>query len=212
MDNKVAVKSAPGRCSRYADVASLYSRDGARKYLNRDERSRAIEAMNGLAPDKRLFALTLAWTGARVSEVLALTPASFQIEAGIVAVATLKRRRFCVRELPLPGPLVREIDRHYGLGAAQRDPARAAARLWPWHRVTAWRFVKSVGLQTGAGRRASCPRGFRHGFGVGALQAGVPLNLVQRWLGHASIATTAIYADACGPEEVEFARRLWRDS
>jgi site-specific recombinase XerD len=30
---------------------------------------------------------------------------------------------------------------------------------------------------------------------------GHPLNLLQRWLGHAQLATTAIYADAVGEEE-----------
>jgi len=42
---------------------------------------RALAAMAALKGDQELFALTLAWTGARVSEVLALFPSSFQIEA-----------------------------------------------------------------------------------------------------------------------------------
>jgi len=29
------------------------------------------------------------------------------------------------------------------------------------------------------------PTGLRRGFGVAAIQAGIPLNLLQRWLGHA---------------------------
>ena len=37
----------------------------------------------------------------------------------------------------------------------------------------------------------------------------MPLNLLQRWLGHADIATTAIYADAMGPEERAIAARMW---
>jgi site-specific recombinase XerD len=37
----------------------------------------------------------------------------------------------------------------------------------------------------------------------------VPLNLAQRWLGHAKIDTTAIYAAASGPEERLFAERFW---
>jgi integrase/recombinase XerD len=57
--------------------------------------------------------------------------------------------------------------------------------------------------------RPACPRRLRHGFGVGTLQAGVPLNLLQRWLGHARISTSAIYADASGPEEQAFAARFW---
>jgi site-specific recombinase XerD len=35
------------------------------------------------------------------------------------------------------------------------------------------------------------------------------MNLVQRWLGHARISTTAIYADASGPEEQALAARYW---
>ena len=42
-----------------------------------------------------------------------------------------------------------------------------------------------------------------------ALRTGVQLNLLQRWLGHADIATTAIYADAMGAEEREIAARMW---
>ena len=56
--------------------------------------------------------------------------------------------------------------------------------------------------------RHAAPRGLRHAFGVGTLQSGVPLNLTQRWLGHARISTTAIYAAASGPEEINFAEIL----
>src|SRR5437016_5888490 len=44
------------------------------------ERHRALAIMATLPPERALFALTLAWTGARVSEVLALRINSFQIE------------------------------------------------------------------------------------------------------------------------------------
>jgi site-specific recombinase XerD len=49
----------------------------------------------------------------------------------------------------------------------------------------------------------------RHGFGIYALHSGVPINLVQRWLGHASMTTTAIYLQAIGAEEREIAARMW---
>ncbi len=65
-----------------------------------------------------------------------------------------------------------------------------------------------MALASIAGRHAS-PRGLRHAFAVATLQSGVPLNLAQRWLGHARISTTAIYAEACGPEEIAFAARFW---
>src|ERR1043165_2382567 len=75
----------------YAQHVGLYAANGARKYLNRAERQRMLVAAAKLRPDQALFVLTLAWTGARVSEVLALTRSSFQVELGLVAIRTLKR-------------------------------------------------------------------------------------------------------------------------
>ena len=209
MDNMVAANFARRRGPDRCEGASLYAADGGRKYLNLDERRRALAAMADLEPGKALFAMTLAWTGARVSEVLALTPESFQVERGIVAIVTLKRRRLSVREVPVPDHLIKALDFQFGLRPAQRDPILSCRRLWPWHRVTGWRIIKDVMCQCGLIGRSACPRGFRHGFGVGALQAGAPLNLVQRWLGHSRIGTTAIYADASGPEEKAFAAKFW---
>ena len=54
------------------------------------------------------------------------------------------------------------------------------------------------------------PKGLRHGFGVNAFQSNVPPHLVQRWLGHASLRTTAIYGDVVGAEERGFAARIWQ--
>jgi integrase len=188
---------------------SLYAANGGRKYLNRAERERVLASTASLAADEALFILTLAWTGARVSEVLALRPSSFQIEASLVSIRTLKRRRFTMREVPLPPHLITALDRHFGLSNRRRDPQDADHRLWPFHRATAWRRIKRVMTHAGIAGRQACPRGLRHGFGVGTLQARVPLNLTQRWMGHARLSTTAIYADLCGPEEIAFAENFW---
>jgi integrase/recombinase XerD len=194
---------------KHADTFSLYARTGARKYLNREERGRALAAIRTLPPGRALFALTLAWTGARISEVLALCPSSFQIERGIVALITLKRRRHVVREVPIPPELMQVLDRHFDISGAQRDPARAHRRLWPIHRATGWRAIKHAMMLAQLIGPAACPRGLRHSFCVAALQAAVPLNLAQRWMGHARISTTSIYADVTGPEELALAARLW---
>jgi integrase/recombinase XerD len=53
------------------------------------------------------------------------------------------------------------------------------------------------------------PRGLRHSFGVKAFQSSVPPHLVQNWMGHASLRSTAIYADVMGPDERAFAARMW---
>jgi integrase/recombinase XerD len=53
------------------------------------------------------------------------------------------------------------------------------------------------------------PKGVRHGFGIKAVTSEVPLNMTQKWLGHARLATTSIYTDAVGPEEQKIAQRMW---
>jgi len=189
---------------------SLYTARGERKYINQAERERVLAVMERLERERALFSLLLLWTGGRVSEVLNVRASSFQIERNIVALRTLKRRKPHVREVPIAPGLIEGIDRQFNLRELQRDPETANQRLWPWSRVTAWRYVKGAMLEAGVVGRPACPRGLRHGFGVGTLQASVPLNMVQKWMGHARISTTAIYADASGDEEAAFAARFWR--
>ena len=57
-----------------------------------------MEAVAAMERSRALFGLTLGWTGARAREVLALTPASFQLESGVLTIATLERGRHCMRE------------------------------------------------------------------------------------------------------------------
>jgi site-specific recombinase XerD len=112
--------------------------------------------------------------------------------------------------VPLPSSLLRELNHHFDLRAAQHDPLQLTQRLWPWSRTTAWRRVKAVMATAGIAGTPASPKGLRHTFGVVAFQANVPPHIVQRWLGHASLRTTAIYGDVSGREERMFASRLWR--
>jgi integrase len=190
----------------HAEVTSLYSPNGERKYLNADERRRVLAALDALAPERALFVALLAWAGARPSELLDLTRESFQVHESVVSIRTLKRRSFNVREVPIPPALMRALDLHFGLS---KDDVPTGAKLFPWSRTTAWRIVKSVMNRAGVSGVGACPKGLRHGFGTAAISC-VPLNIVSRWLGHADLATTAIYAAAIGPEEFAFAERFWR--
>jgi integrase/recombinase XerD len=189
---------------------SLFSADGDRKYLNAAERRRFRQSLNSTPVKVRLFCFILYWTGSRISEALALTPAAIDLDSCIATLQTLKRRRKGVmRQVPLPRSLVRELDRTFALRERQRDSSLASQRLWPWSRVTAWRRVKTVMIAAEVTKSAAMPKGLRHSFGVVGFQNSIPPHLVQRWLGHASLETTAIYGDVAGREEREFAARLW---
>lgn len=51
----------------------LFDQFGNRKYLTSTERRAFMDAAKRAAPEVETFCLTLAYTGARISEVLALT-------------------------------------------------------------------------------------------------------------------------------------------
>ena len=75
--------------------------------------------------------------------------------------------------------------------------------------MSAWRIVKEVMDSAGvSGIHATC-KGLRHGFGVRAALAGLPVTLIQRWMGHANPSTTAIYLDVRDDEERELISKTW---
>jgi integrase/recombinase XerD len=188
---------------------SLYSRDGGRKYLNSAERRRFLQACKRAPPHIRLVCSVLMWTGGRISEVLALNALAFDLDGRVVTIETLKRRRKGIlRQVPLPAKVIRELNSVLLIRSRQRDPMLARKPLWPWSRSTAWRYVKKIMDEADVIASAAMPKGLRHAFGAAAFQS-VPPHLVQRWLGHASLRTTAIYGDVIGEEERGFAARVW---
>jgi integrase len=192
------------------ETYNLYGPAG-RKYLTARECRRFAKATEDAAVEVRLFCLTLMWGGGRLSETLALTPYSLDLELGVATIETLKRRtRRCVRQVPMPRQLLQELDCAFDLRAAQRDPVRAGRRLWSWSRTTAWRRIKAMMVRADIHGPFATPKGLRHAFGVAAFQNKVPPHLVQRWLGHASFRTTAIYGNVVGSEERAIASRMWR--
>src|SRR6266705_518905 len=89
---------------------SLFGPSGSRKYLNAAERRRFFRAAHRAEPKTRLFCLMLGWSGARISEILALTPAAIDVETGAASIHTLKRRKQgVVRQVPLPNDVLREL-------------------------------------------------------------------------------------------------------
>jgi len=198
-----------GKKSQPTNNMGLYSASGGRKYLNAAERKRFIAALSHIPPKPRVFCLVLLWSGCRITEALSLTASAIDLESGVASFETLKRRmRGVVRQVPLPPWVLKELNEVFDLHARQRNPRLAFDRLWPWSRSTAWRYVKRVMRAADISGCLASPKGLRHAFGVAAFQV-VPPHLVQRWLGHASLRTTAIYGSVSGPEERDFAGRMW---
>ncbi len=189
----------------------LFDGEGRRLYFTEDER-RAFMAAAAKAPrEVRSFCGVLHSTGCRISEALALTPQQIDLSGRVVVFESLKKRKAGVfRAVPVPPDLLDMLDLVHGIREAQRRGDDAKALLWPWSRMTAWRRVQEVIEAAGiADGPHACPKGLRHGFGVQAVSKGIALNMVQKWLGHAQLTTTAIYANAVGEEEQSIAARMW---
>jgi integrase len=159
----------------------------------------------------RTLCMTLAYSGCRLSEALALTADRVDLAAGVVVLETLKKRRPGIyRAVPVPPALLEALDFVHGIRERQARRGKGrGVRLWPWSRMTGWRVVHAAMRDARLDGPHASPKGLRHGFGVAAVSAGIPLNLVQKWLGHAQLSTTAVYADAVGAEEKDIARRMW---
>lgn len=182
----------------------LYALSGSRKYLTISELSAFIRVAESEPVPIKALCLTLAFSGARISEVLGLTMTHIDMLAGVVIIECLKkRRRGIYRAVPIPNYVLRQLQ-EIGKSRTHQD------RLWTWGRTTAWSHVKSVMKRAEIADERAMPKALRHAFGVGATQANVPLNILQKWMGHSRLATTTIYANAVGDEERNFAQRMWK--
>jgi len=185
---------------RDAGDAQVFDALGRRKYTNQAERERLLEAADHYPLARRTLFYVLTYTGCRLSEALALTRDQLDEDALTLTFRTLKRRREVYRSVPVPRELV-EMLRHL--------PLAADRRFWTLHRSAAWRWVTSVMRQAAIIGPMASPKGLRHGFGVRAVLKGIPLPVIQRWMGHARPTTTAIYLQVVDDEERQLAARMW---
>ncbi|HTW34587.1 MAG TPA: hypothetical protein VMD53_08210, partial [Rhizomicrobium sp.] len=108
---------------------SLYDRTGTRKYLVSSERRAFIHAALRQSPLIANFCVTLALTGARISEVLALTGERIDVTNCSIVIRTLKRRnKFLFRAVPVPQWLIDKL-RETQL-ADERDQLFGAGHKW----------------------------------------------------------------------------------
>jgi integrase len=183
----------------------IYDAQGHRLSLTGSERAAVHTAAEAAPREVRTYGWTLLSTGCRPSEALALTADRVDVQAAVLTFASRKKRRQGVyRAVPVPATLLDALDLVHGL----RDRA-TRTQLWTWSLKTAYTRVIEIMARAGIAGPQASPKGLRHGFGVACIAKGMPLNLVQRWLGHAQLSTTAISADAVGEEERHIAARLW---
>ena len=195
----------------------LHDPAGNRLYLNAEERAAFLAVARRQPARDRTLCETLHFTGGRPSELVEITPARVDLSGGTIAIRSLKKRKDATgrskvvyRSVPVPPEYLDTLNTAHGIREAQKSRRRAAASIWPVSRVRVWQIVKRFMIEAGipdAPQRS--PKGLRHGFGIHATVTGVPLHMLSKWMGHAQLSTTAIYADAVGREEQDIAARMW---
>jgi integrase len=136
---------------------SLHDPRGHRKYLVAIERRAFLQAALAVGGKTGSFCAVLALCGARLSEVLALTPEHIDDGNCAINFETLKRQKAgVIRAVPVPRKLLYYLDGVHHYRDAQANAACADKPLWPWGRTTAWRRVKFVM------RRAKVPHFVAH--------------------------------------------------
>ena len=183
-------------------LQSMFTAEGDRKYVTSKETRRFLRCAKTEDPEKYLLCMLLAYTGCRVSEAVKLTTRSLDFETKSIIFLTLKQRSVCrYRQVPVPPFLLKKLL----LQAAKQS----GNRIWHLHRVSAYRWVHEImGKADLYGVKAS-PKGLRHGFAISCLEENVPFPLVSKWLGHASLRTTAIYSEFLIGSQTKFAERRW---
>ena len=157
-----------------------------------------------------LLARFLLRTGGRIDEVLQISPADINLATNTVRMITLKQGKDKKTGLPkekyriIPmHPDLRDIYMQYLLekGIRQDSPDL----LFPMKRQVVDLYLKKIQNEIGVKVHA---HKFRHTFAVKAIMDGVPLNVLQQWMGHSSVFTTSIYTQITGMDTSEFMGRV----
>jgi integrase/recombinase XerD len=170
------------------------------RFLERDEIQqllRALPSHGRLALRDRALLLFLYNTGARVQEAADLRVD--HLDLGEHPTVRLHGKGDKWRTCPLWQQTSRTIDQ---LLQSQRSPATPqtavfTARGQPLTRFGIYKIVRrhAAALDDPRTGRTVSPHTFRHTAAVHLLEAGVEVNVIRGWLGHADLSTTNRYAE-----------------
>ncbi len=171
------------------------------KYFTAEEVHHILAATEN---ERDKLMLNLMWqTGLRVSELLALTPSHIDFRGYTLKVPTLKRKGTPLRVVPLQPSLLGELARYI---ATQKTDDKG--RLFPLTRFRVFQIVKGACQKAGINDDRAHPHTFRHSFAVHCVLHGVPVLVLNEWLGHSNIENTLIYTKVLAADSRQFYDKL----
>lgn len=171
------------------------------KYLSDTERDSLFKLINKNKGDRNsiMFKLMLL-TGSRCSEILKLTPQSFNKEGSVTIIATKNSNN---RTLPLPKPIVAEVLEYIKTQNLKQTDKLFPISLRQFHRLwDVWRPNAKKGSHS-----------IRHTTAILLYLNCGDIKKVQALLGHKQINNTMCYLDFCeGVRELKQAMKgMWNN-
>ena len=173
-------------------------------YFTEEEAVALVEAAPSY-PARMAFRIMLK-TGLRVSEASALRRVDLHLDEDppiiVIQAGSPGNKARKGREVPVPADLVESL----------RDLAsfHTKDRHQPMLNLSRQRIgqvMKDTAIQLGIDPARAHPHAFRHTYGRNCVLRGVPIPVLQKWLGHASMVDTQRYVELVGAHH-EWVSRL----
>lgn len=172
-------------------IKRLNARKNLIHSLSRDEERKLIGQAYRENSSSGLLVKTLFLTGARVSEFVALKVEDFYLDEQMILIKKGKGGKS--RYVPILPELAQELKTHLG--------SRLSGYVFESNRHTKFttcriqQVVKETAEHSGITKKVH-PHLLRHTVATFLLEKGMPLEQIQKFLGHSKIETTQIYAES----------------
>ena len=176
---------------RQLSIKRVKSRKNVIHRLSRDEEQKLIACAYRENSSYGLLLKTLFLTGARVSEFVSIKVGDFYFDEQMLLIQKGKGGKS--RYVPILPELAQEMKTHLG--------SRSTGYIFESNRHTKFtarriqQIVKETAERAGITKKVH-PHLLRHTVATFLLEKGMPLEQIQKFLGHSKIETTQIYAES----------------
>src|SRR5262249_45586706 len=159
--------------------------------LSREEEKRLIQAAYRDKSEHGLLIKTLFQTGARVSEFINIRVRDFFFDETMILIHKAKGGKS--RYVPILPDLAQELRTHLGDRATGYLFESNCDRPYSARRVQ--QIVKEMAEKAKIRKRVY-PHLLRHSVATTLLERGMPIEQIQKFLGHSKLETTQVYAES----------------
>jgi integrase/recombinase XerD len=159
--------------------------------LSREEERQLIAHAYRMQGTRGLLIKTLFQTGARVSEFVNITAEEVFFEEQMILIAKAKGGKS--RYIPILPQLAQELRTH--LGHRTTGALFETVHHTPYSPRRIQQIIKETATDAQITKRVY-PHLLRHSVATTLLERGMPIEQIQKFLGHAKLETTQIYAES----------------